>query len=32
MEFTLDNYLHPNGETGCCATIYLPDDYRYVIG
>ena len=29
MRFSLSNYRHDDGQTGCRATIFLPDDFEY---
>lgn len=31
MEFGLHNHHHPDGDTGCCAWLLLPDDYHYTL-
>jgi hypothetical protein len=29
MHFLLENYSSEDGETGCRATLYLPDNFEY---
>jgi len=29
MEFYIENYTHDNGDTGCRAWLFLPDDFEY---
>jgi hypothetical protein len=31
MVFKLENYRHADGDTGCRATVFLPDDYHYTL-
>lgn len=31
MSYTLENCQHPDGDRGCKASLYLPDNYKYVI-
>lgn len=31
MAFSLDNCQHPDGDSGCRATLYLPQDYAYAL-
>lgn len=31
MDFALENYLHPDGDSGCRAWLFLPDGFRYTL-
>jgi tetratricopeptide (TPR) repeat protein len=31
MWFSIGDYVHANGDTGCCSTFYLPNQYKYVL-